>query len=773
MIPRIRTAVVVGAGTMGAQISCLLAGAGCRVRLLDLDAERAANGLAAAIGLRPPPLYVPEDAGRIVTGGLEELEEAVAGADWVLEAIVERREPKRALLARVDDAIAGRERPPIVSTNTSGIPIASLVEGRSEALRRNFLGTHFFNPPRLARLLELVPSPATSASALARIEGFASRHLGKGTIHARDVPAFVGNRLGVHGLLAAIRLAQELDLGYDRVDELTGPLIGRPRSAVFRTLDVVGLDVALAVADDLHEALAGRPDRDDFAAPEVLRRLVADGRLGAKSGAGFYRREGREILVLDPARDDYVARAPLQSPAVEAARGEADLGRRLERLLAGDDAPARFLWRLISDDLRYAAEVGGQTTEEALSVDRAMSWGFGWALGPFATWDALGVRAVAERLRSEGRPVPELVVRVGSGPGRFHRDGETVRLATAEPHPVPPRPGAIDLAAGRSVGGRALPANDVASMTLLPGDVLGLELHGKLNVIGPPALDMLERATERAEADHDGLVIGTDAADFSAGADLRVLLADAEEGAWDRLEALIARFQALARRIRLLSVPVVAAPRGRVLGGGAELCLAAARRQALVETAMGLVETGVGLVPAGGGCAAMARACAARAGDLADRLPAVLETLETVGGARVSTSGADARRMGLLGPADGLTADPDRQWGDAARVARTLAEVGYRPPDDAPVAVIGRRGIAAARALTHDRLLAGRMSAHDRTVVLALAEVLCGGDVAEGTRVSEAHLLDLEREAFLRLLGEPLTRERIASTLRTGRRLRN
>ncbi len=433
-----------------------------------------------------------------------------------------------------------------------------------------------------------------------------------------------------------------------------------------------------------------------------------------------------------------------------------------------------FLWRLIASELAYAAAVGPEVADDAEAVDRAMRWGFGWELGPFEAWDALGLDNVAERLPGARIAVPQLVERVAQGPGRFHDDGRALDFSTLELQTAAGRPGSLDLNARKSAA-PGLPANASASLVDLGEGILGLELHGKLNVIGLDTIELLRRGLDLAAARYDGFVVGTRAADFSAGANLALMLMEAEEGEWDELHRVVRRFQAVTTTMRLSPVPVVVAPRARTLGGGTELCLAATRRQPLSETYIGLVETGVGLIPGGGGSTAMARDAAERAAgeSRADLFAFFRGNLEMIATARVSTSAEEARSLGLIGRADLVTADPDRQWSDAAATTRHLAEVGYRPPADLPFPVVGRRGIAAAEALTYNQLLGRQMSEHDRTIVLALAAVMSGGDVAEGTLLPAAHLLDLEREAFVRLLGERLTRDRIRHTLKTGKPLRN
>ncbi|NJD28623.1 MAG: 3-hydroxyacyl-CoA dehydrogenase [Chloroflexi bacterium] len=793
MIPRYPNVTVLGAGTMGAQLACLIAGSGSRVRLLDLDAATARAGLARAVKLQPSPVYAPEDLARIRTSGFDELDDAVAASDWVLEAIVERLEPKRELLGRVEAALEVAPGGPIVTTNTSGLSITALAEGRSDAFRQRFFGTHFFNPPRYARLLELVPHAETDRAVMEAFATYGTVRLGKGVVIARDTPAFIANRLGVHGMLTVLRLAQELGLGPDEVDELTGELIGRPKSATFRTLDLVGIDVALAVAEHCHEALADDPDREVFEPPPILRRLVEQGALGTKSGAGFFRREpDGEILALDFETGDYRARRKVRSAAVQAARAEADPAKRVALLLAaggsggqtagGDraDPAAELLRRALTSELRYAAQLAPQMADDAWSVDAAMRWGFGWQHGPLETIDLLG-----ETARSLLDGAAGALPSVGGAPAAYTEDGRTWSFEQDRPAPLPAIARAtapLDLAAARErARANGLPGNAAASVIELTDGgleaegILGVELHGKLNVIGMDSLDLLRRAVALASERADGLVIGTAAADFSAGANLALLLIEAEEGEWAELDRAVRAFQGVTKAMRYAPVPVVVAPRGRTLGGGAELVLGGARAQPLAETYIGLVESGVGLIPGGGGSTAMARRAAASVPDGvgADPFPALLHVITTIGTARVATSAAEARALWLLRDADLITASPDRQWADAARTARALADGGYRPPAPTPIRVLGRRGIAAAEALTYNQLVGGQVSEHDRKVVLGLARVMSGGDVAEGTLVSEDHLLDLEREVFLKLLGEPLTRARIRHTLKTGKPLRN
>ncbi len=809
VLPGLRRAVVLGAGTMGAQVACLLAGRGVPVDLLDLDAATARAGLDRARRLSPSPLFLPEDADGVTPAGFDELESTVAGADWVLEAVVERLDVKRDLLARTSAVLAPGA---LLATNTSSLSVTTMAEALPAEVAARFLGMHFFNPPRYARLVELIPGPASAPATMARARAIAADVLGKGVVDARDAPGFIVNRLGTQASLAAIALAQELGLGVDEVDDLSGPLVGRPKSAVFRTIDLVGLDVFAAVVRSLAAAVpAGDPERDLFRLPPAVETMLERGMLGVKAGAGFFRKDGDQILALDLETLEYRPRRRPRSAAVEMARQIDEPARRLAALFAApeSDAPAAFVRRGLVRALWYAATVAPGIAGSVADVDRAMRWGLGWERGPFETWDGIGGERMAALLAAAGLAEPPLARAAREAGGFYAADGTrqldlgafrpgvtgpggeaagaaaTARVAAPEPGggpaaaglegrvAVPPRPRVVELRRVRAERGE-LAGNTAASVVELDG-ALALDLHGKLNIIGLDTIDMLGRATALAEERGLPLVVATDAADFSAGANVALLLLEAEDDEWDELERVTRRFQAAMRGLRRAQVPVVIAIRGRVLGGGAEIAVAGDRVQAAAETYMGFVELGMGLIPAGGGSTEMARRAAERdpGGTWSDAFPAFAQYFEAIATAKVSTSAADARRLGLLRPHDGISADPDRVVADAVTVARALAETGYRPSLERPVRVLGRRGIAAAESLTHNQLAGGYVSAYDRELALALARVMCGGDVAEGSEVSADHLLDLERETFLRLLGQAKTRDRIRGFLRTGKPVRN
>ncbi len=790
-MPAIRRAAVLGAGTMGSQLAALFANAGVPVLLLDIlppeltEEERqrpearnrlAREGLERALRLRPPAFTTPERAKLVEVGNLEDDLPRIQECSWVVEAVVEDLAVKRAVLERVE-----RYWKPgtVVSTNTSGLPVREIAQGRSAAFRAHFLGTHFFNPPRYLKLLELVPTEETDPEVARWVEEVACRLLGKGVVRAKDTPNFIANRIGTFAFLHTVRVMVEEGLTVEEVDALTGPVLGRPRSATFRTADLVGLDVLAHVARNASERLTDDEAREVFLLPEFLEEMIRRGWVGEKAGRGFYRREDGEILALDYTTLTYRPRRQPQLPAVEMARHIDDPGRRLRTLLSTPDRTSRFLERVLLGVLAYAAHRVPEVADQVIDVDRAMKWGFGWELGPFETWDALGVRALAERLERAGRPVPPLVqdvLRHGEGTFYRRRDGVLEAFAPLEKayRPVSWPPGVIVLAE-RKAQGAVVARNAGASLVDLGDGVGCVEFHTKLNVLGEDALRMLQRALRELETHFEALVIGNQGPDFCAGANLALLLLEAQEGNWDELDQALRVFQQLTLAIKYAPKPVVVAPHGRTLGGGCELVLSAPRVQAAQETYLGLVETAVGLIPAGGGTKEMAlRACERVPEEVeADLLPLVRYAFETIARARVSTSAEEARTLWFLREGDGITSNPDRLLADAKRVALTLVETGYRPAVRRRVRVGGERVRAALDAGLYNLRVGGHITEYDEHIGRRLAYVITGGAVPEGAWVEEEYLLDLEREAFLSLLGERKTQERIKHMLETGRPLRN
>ena len=766
----IRKVAVLGAGTMGAQVAAHLAGAGLDVALLDL----ATPSLEPLRKMKPSPLHLPEDLARIRPGNFEEHWKELADADWVFEAVIEDLEIKRKLFARVATTV---KKSAIVTTNTSGLGIAAMSAGLSADFRRRFLGTHFFNPPRYLKLLELIPGPETEPAVVREIADFGDRVAGKGVVVCKDTPNFIGNRIGSFGLAIALREMMAADLTIEEVDALTGPAIGRPKSATFRTADLAGVDVALKVSENLYQAVPQDPLREVFKLPRFVQEMVERKMLGDKTGGGFYRKEAQEIRTLDCKTLEYRERRKAKLPSVEAAQNVADVGARINQMMGARDKAGTFLWRVLSETCLYAASLVPEISDDVWSIDRAMEWGYLWGLGPFRLMDATGVGALAERARSEGRPVPPLVESLLASGRKTFYELEGGRLTAFGPTgvvPVPERPGVIDLARQKQRAGAVKKKNPGASLVDL-GDGCGLvEFHSKMNALGADAISMLQQSAKDARAHFDALVVGNQGEQFTVGANLMLVLLAVQEEEWDELDRMIRQFQNACMGLKLAEIPVVIAPFGLTLGGGTEISLHAARVRCAAETYMGLVEVGVGLVPAGGGTKEMAlRAhdhCLGVEG--ADPFPFVKRAFDLIAFAKVSTSGAEALRM-FLTPADSLSPNPDRLIGDAKEAALGLARAGYRPRRPrTDIPVLGRPALATFRMGIHNALRGGHISEHDALVAGKVATILCGGD-REPAVASEQHFLDLEREAFLSLLGTKKTRDRIQHMLKEGKPLRN
>ncbi len=749
----VRSVAVLGAGTMGAQIAGHFANAGVPALLLDLTADVAREGLKRARALKPDPFFTADAAALITPGGFDSDLGRIASVDWILEAVVERLDVKRALLERVE---AVRRPGTFVSSNTSGISIAAIADGRSAEFRRHWLGTHFFNPPRYLHLLELVPTPDTDASVVERVSWFADHRLGKGVVVARDTPNFIANHIGMYGVMQVLRALDSGQYTIEEIDAMTGPVIGRPKSATFRTMDIVGLDVLAAVAGNLADRLPSDAARRVFTLPPLVEALIERGWIGDKAGQGFYKREkspsGSEILTLDPKTLTYRPRQSAKLSSLDAARSIEDAGERLKILFAGRDRVGAFLRSTLAPTLVYTLDVAPEIAHSNSDIDRAMKWGFGWELGPFEILDAIGLQQVLEATGGSRRSLP-----------------------TAPAGGPPGAPAAVQILKAAKDRQKVVRRNAGASLVDLGDGVLAVEFHSKMNAIGGDTIEMLSAGVREASANFAALVIGNDAPDFSAGANLMLVLLEALEGNWDEIDMMVRAFQQSTAALQYAAVPVVAATAGRVLGGGCEIVLHSSRVQAAAESYIGLVEAGVGLIPAGGGCKEMlARAVRDVPAPAADLLPFVQRVFETIGFAKVSTSATDARRLGFLDDADRITMNRDRLIADAKALALERVEEGYRQPVPRTAIPVGGETLAAALKLgVHLAWRAGRITDHDAVVGRALAHVLAGGSLPHQTTVSEQYLLDLEREAFLKLCGERKTLERIQHTLKTGKPLRN
>jgi 3-hydroxyacyl-CoA dehydrogenase len=787
----IRKVGVIGSGIMGAGIAAHLANAGIPSLLLDLAQDTpgqprdalARSGIERALKARPAAFYTPRAAKLVTTGTIEDDLATLAGVDWIVEAVVERLDVKRELFQRLASIVSPDT---IISSNTSGLPAAEMAAGLPEDFRRRFLITHFFNPVRYMKLLELVPGPGTDPTVVEQMARFGRSVLGKGVVVGKDTPNFIGNRIGVYGFMAAMR--RMVDEGYtvDEVDTILGPALGRPKSAVFRTADLAGLDTLLHVSRNLHENAPDDECRDIFAVPDFLQRMVDRGWLGEKSGQGFYKRvkvngESR-ILTLDLRTMEYKPQDRLHFSTLDAVKDIPDQGERLRKIVEGGDRIARFAWEMLSDVLTYAAhrvDPLHPIADRIEAVDAAMRWGFNWDLGPFQTWDALGVSWVADRLRAEHREVPPLVERVLPNGGSFYGSDESGRQTVFVPaagrrENLPMPEGMLSVADAKEQRGSAaiLAANRGAALVDLGDGIACLEFHTKLNTIDADIIAMLSSAVGDAAGRYRGLVVGNDAPDFSVGANVAMLLMAARMRQWKEIDRLVKALQDAHQQLKYSPIPVVMAASGRTLGGGCEIMLHGSRVRAHAELYCGLVEVGLGLIPAGGGCKEMLLrhgAATAKTGPFA----AARAAFEIIAVAKVSTSAEEAREMRFLRRDDPVTLDRDRLLADAKSDALLLAEAGYAAPERPMLRLPGEGGRLVLEQQVEGFLSAGAISDHDAMVAGKLAYVLTGGPASPIVPVSEQDVLDLEREAFLSLCGMPKTQARMSALLQTGKPLRN
>jgi 3-hydroxyacyl-CoA dehydrogenase len=799
----IRKAAVIGAGNMGAQIAAHLANIGIPSLLMDivpgeLLPEEQSRGLTLqspavrnratkalfdrARKLSPTPFFIPEGASLVRIGNVEDNLADIGDADWVVEAVLERMDLKVALHAK----IAALARPDaLVTTNTSGLSIAGMVKDLPAEYRRRFFGTHFFNPPRYMRLLELIPTAETDAALMRSFAEFGEAALGKGIVRAKDTPGFVANRIGCFDMQKVLWLMLEDGLSIDEVDALTGPVIGRPKSATFRLGDVVGVDLMVQMGRNLRETLKQDPLIGVFQPVEFVEEMVKRGWWGEKKGQGFYQRvktdKGREILTLDYKTMEY---RPQQKPSLaslEAAGKLENPAERIRALCGATDRAGTFAWKHLSSVLCYAAGRLAEIADDVVTVDNAMKWGYNWELGPFEVWDAFGVRAAAERLSKEGRQVPVVVQDLlASGKQSFYEERDTKRLF----FDIGQRGYAAEIESPKVVhlarlhrANRVVRSNPGASLVDLGDGVACLEFHTKMNVIGGDQLGLLKESLEEVRKNFLGLVIGNQGPHFSAGANLFLVLMQIQNQEWDELDLMIRNFQKATSTLRQFEKPVVAACHGYTLGGGCELSMGCDHIVLAAETYLGLPEVGVGLIPGAHGTKEMLIRCTENIirNDEADYFPGVRHAWETIGLAKVGTSAAEAAKLRYLRSSE-TTIVLNRDWvlGEAKAKVRQLAEQGYRPrPQRTDIPAIGESGLSLCKLALHQMRQGGQISEHDQKVGTKLAHILCGGDLTSLHFVSEQYIMDLEREAFLSLCGEPKTVERINHTLKTGKPLRN
>jgi 3-hydroxyacyl-CoA dehydrogenase len=784
----IRRVAVLGAGVMGSGIAAHCANAGLPVLLLDIvppklsDAERqrkaARDGFAASAldklkKSRPAALFTARNLQLITIGNFDDDLDQVAGCDLVVEAIIERLDIKRQLFERLDALVSGDA---IVASNTSGLRIAEMIEGRSARFREHFLVTHFFNPPRYMKLLELVAGPDTTAEVKDRVAAW-GKDLGKGIVWAKDTPNFIANRIGTHSMMTGIHLMLEMGLAPEDVDAITGIPMGHPKSASFRTADMVGLDTLVHVVDNCHASLTADEDREVFTVPAFIRQMVEAGKLGDKTKGGFYKKAGADIQTLDPKTGEYRAKGgdDAIAKAAKALGKTEDTRERVRKLIATPGVVGDYAWKVVSRSLAYAARRIGEITDDVKAIDDGMKWGYNWELGPFETWDALGFAETYDRMKADGLALPPSIDRMRAAGARGFYDADRVfDLQLGEYVGVAKDPREVTLPQLR-VGTSPVVKNAGGEAWDLGDGVLGLTFKTKANSIDADVIKMLHDAVDRAERDFRGLLVFNTGEHFSVGANLMGVVMAANQKQWDALGEMVRGYQQATQRMKYALVPVIAAPYGMTLAGGLELCLGCAGVQAAVETYAGLVEVGVGLIPGGAGCLNLLwRALeAVPDGVDLDTYAFVTQVFKNIALARVATSAEEAKAFGYFRSTDGVSFDRSRQLHEAKQRLLGLAGSGWHPPVPRAYKLPGDSGTATLKMMVDTLVAGGYASPHDAKIAGKLANVLCGGPGGATHAVTEDEILDLEREAFLSLCGEPKSLERMQYMLMNNKPLRN
>lgn len=788
---------------MGAAIAAHLSNAGVETLLLDiapkelspdeekrglsLDDRKVRNRIVtslfdAAKKLKPAPFMSLANTKLITLGNFTDDLAKLGECDLVIEAVVENLDIKHKLFAEVDKF---RKPTAVIASNTSGLPVDAIAEPFSDDFKQHFVGIHFFNPPRYMKLVELIPGKQTSGEIACGVAGFLDQRLGKGVVPAKDRPNFIANRIGTFGMMATVHEMIAMGFSPTEVDQMTGKAIGHAKSATFRTSDLVGLDVLAHVNNNLYPAIPEDEDREVFRLPEVIEKMLAAKILGDKTGGGFFKKskdaEGnRAILELDLATLEYKPQQKTKFPSIEAAKQIDDLPKRINALVWGEDRVGEFLWKTISRMSRYSANRIPEIADTIVEIDNAIKWGFGWEIGVFETWDAIGLERSVERMKQEGAAIPESIEKMlAAGATSFYKreNGQTefYDLVNGGYKEFPARPGVLLLNDVKDRTG-VIKSNLAASLIDIGDGVACLEFHSKMNSLGGDTIAMINTAIDEVEKNHVGLVVGNQGGNFSAGANIMMLLLAAQEEEWDDIEMMIHGLQKAVMRMRYSAKPVVTAPYGLTLGGGCEITLHGNRVRAAAETYIGLVEVGIGVIPAGGGTKEMAM----RASDAwaktpdADPIAFLKKTFETIGTGKVATSAQEARELGFLAACDSISMNGDRLIQDAKQEVLNLAASGFvAPVERKDVTVFGESAESAMKLAIHMMNRGSFISEHDKIVGAKLAHILAGGSINHRAEVSEQYLLDLEREAFLSLCGMRKTQERIAAMLKTGKPLRN
>ncbi|PCN44275.1 3-hydroxyacyl-CoA dehydrogenase [Brevibacillus laterosporus] len=799
---KINKAAVLGSGVMGAGIAAHLANVGIPTYLLDivprelteeeskkgltLDHPAVRNRIAQAgrdrlLKEKPAPLYDKDSISLITVGNLEDDLDKLREVDWIIEVVVENVDVKKQVFAKIE---AYRKPGAIVSSNTSGVSINEMCQDCSEEFKKSFLGTHFFNPPRYLKLLEIIPGEHTDPALVEFMMHFGEFVLGKGTVLCKDTPNFIANRVGTYGLQVSIQEMLRLELGADEIDALTGPVIGRPKSATFRTLDVVGLDTYVHVAKNVRDKATDEAEKAMFEIPEILTKMVENRWLGQKAGQGFFKQEktaaGKEILVLDTKTLEYKPRVKAKFASLEAAKQAKTLPQKLQAIVYGKDKGSEFLWNVLKKTMLYAAAKIPEIADDIVSVDKAMRWGFGWELGPFETWDAIGLEKSVARMKEEGETIPALVEELlASGKTSFYEKAEGKVAAFhigGAFRELEEKKEVINLAALKEQG-KVVVKNAGASLIDLGDGVACFEFTTPHNALGVDILQMFNKAADEVEKNFTGMVIGNQGKNFCVGLNLAMALMEAQDENWFELDMLAKKFHNTVNRIRTMPRPVVAAPFGMTLGGGVEICYMADQVQIAAETYLGFVEVGVGVLP--GACGTKEMLFRAMENipsgtpTPVDAFPFVARAFETIAMAKVSTSGKEAIKLGYMRPTDRVSINQDHLLYDAKQAVLELDKRGYTAPVERRIPAIGTTGFASLRQNIYGLRESGMISEHDELIATKIAYIMSGGDVPAGTQVNETYILELERQGFLELIKTQKTQQRMQHMLAKGKPLRN